>query len=175
MIAQVVGVDDVISVTPTLDTSAYASGDRLGSIHTITGAFRRMNRSYDNNPAIAKDAPNQCAKVILQNIVIIDQALQSQPIDILFFDELPVVASVDNAAIDIADAEMIAKCIGSVSIDNPYIALAANSIVTESNIGLLLKQKSTAADGNLYAVCIIRGIATYAASSLVFRYGFLQD
>ena len=86
MIAQVVGVDDVITVTPDLDTSAYASGDRLGSIHTITGAFRRMNRSYDNNPAIAKDAPNQCGKVILQNIVIIDQALQSQPMDILFFD-----------------------------------------------------------------------------------------
>ncbi|NDC96075.1 hypothetical protein EB077_12275 [bacterium] len=88
---------------------------------------------------------------------------------------LPTVASADNSPIDISDAEMIAKCIGSITIDAPYIALAANSVVTESNLGLLLKQKSTAADGNLYAVCIIRGIATYAASSLVFRYGFLQD
>jgi len=175
MIAQVVGVDDVISVTPSLDTNAYVSGDRLGSIHTITGAFRRMNRSYDNNPAIAKDAPNQCAKVILQSLSIIDQAKQSQPIDVLFFDALPVVASADNVAIDISDAEMADKCVGVLSVDNAYCALAANSVVTETNIGLLLKQKSTAADGNLYAVCVIRGGATFGASSLVFKYGFLQD
>lgn len=175
MIAQVIGIDDVISVTPDLDTSAYASGDRLGSIQTIPGVFRRIGRAFDHNAILSKDAPNQCGKVILQSIYIIDQALQSQPIDILFFDELPTVASADNAPIDVSDAEMIAKSIGSISITEPYIALAANSNVTKPNIGLLLKQKSTAADGNLYAVCVIRGNGTYQASSLVFRYGFLQD
>lgn len=175
MINEVIGLDDVIDVVPTLDTNAYATGDRLGSIHTITNAFRKLHRSMDPITATASDFQGQAGKVILHSITIIDQAKQSQPIDILFFSSSPTVASADNAAIDISDAEMDAKCIGVVSFDSTYVALAANSCAAKTNLGLVLKQSTSAANNNLYAVCVIRGSATYAASSLRFKYGFLQD
>lgn len=175
MIAQVIGIDDVITVTPTLDTNAYASGDRLGSIHTITNAFRNLNRDFD--PVTATDSANQkkSGKCVLQSITVIDQAKQSQPFTIMFFSSSPTVASADNAAIDISDAEMIAKCIGVVSFDATYLALAGNSVATKTNIGLILKQSTSAANQHLYAVVVIGGAATYAASSLQFQYGFYQD
>lgn len=177
MIASVIGIDDTISVTPTLDTSAYTSGDRLGSIQTITSAFRKTYRPFDQ-PQQTLDSTSIIqvgGKVILSEVTIVDQAKQSAAIDILFFDALPTVASADNAPIDISDAEMIAKCVGAVSINASYIALAANSVVSQANLNIQMKQKSTAANYNLYAVCIVRATATYAADSLVFRYKFFQD
>lgn len=177
MIPTVIGLDDVIAVTPTLDTSAYASGDRLGSIQTITGAFRQMYRPFDQpNQALNSTSITQVGgKVILQSITIIDQAKQSQPIDILFFSELPTVASADGSPIDISDSELTAKCVGVVSVDASYVALSANSLVSQRNLGFILKQSATATNQNLYAVCVIRGSATYAADSLKFLYGFMQD
>lgn len=175
MIAEVIGIDDVISVVPTLDTNAYASGDRLGSIHTITGAFRKIRRSYDAASPVETGYQPYHGKVYLHSVVIIDSAKQSQPIDILFFNALPTVASADNAAIDISDAEMEAKYIGGISVDEDYISLAANSAVTKRNIGLLVKQSTSAVDNNIYAVPVIRGAGTYAASSLKFLYAFMQD
>lgn len=175
MIAQIIKLKDTISVTPVLDTNAYATGDRLGSIQTLSGVFRRINRSFDSNSALAKDAPTQCGKVELKSITLIDVDLQSADIDLLFFDALPTVASADNAAISIADAELVEKCIGAYSLNGTYVALAANAVLTESNCGLILKQKSTAADGNLYVVAIIRDSATYTASGLTFRYSFEQS
>lgn len=175
MIVSTIGIDDVIAVTPTLDTNAYISGDRLGSIQTITGAFRQVYRPFDQpNQAVNGQLPVG-GKIILQSITIIDSAKQSQPIDIMFFNELPTVASADNAPIDISDAQLSGKCIGVVSVDNSYVALAGNSLVTEPAIGLLLKQSPSATNQNIYAVCVIRGGATYAADSLKFLYGFLQD
>lgn len=176
MIAEVIGIDDVIDVVPTLDTNAYASGDRLGSIQTISSAFRKIQRTtLDPITPTSSDFQGQAGKVVLQSIVVIDQAKQSQPIDILFFSSSPTVASADNAAIDISDAEMDAKCIGVVSFDATYVALAANSIAAKTNLGLVLKQSTSAANNHIYAVCVIRGAATFAASSLRFKYGFLQD
>lgn len=176
MIAEVIGIDDVVDVVPTLDTSAYASGDRLGSIHTISNAFRKIARTtLDPITPTNSIFQGQAGKVVLQSITIIDQAKQSQPIDIMFFTSSPTVASADNAAIDISDSEMDAKCIGVVSFDASYVALAANSVASKTNLGLLLKQSASATDNNLYAVCVIRGAATFAASSLRFKYGFLQD
>lgn len=176
MIAEIIGIDDVIDVVPTLDTSAYASGDRLGTVHTISNGFRKIYRTtLDPVTPTSSIQQLQSGKVILQSITIIDQAKQSQPIDIMFFSSSPTVASADNAAIDISDAEMDAKCIGVVSFDASYVALAANSVASKTNIGLLLKQSASSTDNHIYAVCVIRGAATYAASSLRFKYGFLQD
>lgn len=149
--------ENVVSVTPTLDTNAYATGDRLGSIHTIAAVVR-------------PDVSSGLGVATLKQIVIIDQAAQSADMDILFFNALPTVASADNAAIDISDAEMIAKFIGSVSVGAAYVALAANSVHTAIiDPGL----KVYAASGTtIYALPVIRDSATYAANSLVFRYSF---
>jgi hypothetical protein len=175
MIATVIGIDDVIAVTPTLDTNVYASGDQLGGIQTITDAYRTVYRPFDQPSQPLTGQTQLGGKAILQSITIIDGAKQSQPIDIMFFSSSPTLTSSDNAAIDISDAEMAAKCIGVVSVDTAYVDLSNNSLVTYVNAGLVLKQDASATDHNIYAVCIIRGAATYAADSLKFLYGFMQD
>lgn len=158
---EVVGLSNVITVVPTLDTSAYAAGDRLGTIHSISDAFRATSRSFSG------------ARSILQSIVIVDLASQNANFDILFFDQLPTVASADNTALNIADAEM-AKCIGAVSCAESYITTTANSVMTVRNIGLMLQRFDNLVN-NLWAVVKIQSTATYAASSLTFKYSFLQD
>lgn len=152
----------IVTVTPTLDTNAYASGDRLGTLQTLTGALRQVKAANTNNTAL------------LQSITIIDKAVQSIEMDILFFNASPTIASADNAAFDITDAEL-GKCIGWVNVaatDYKTVKSGGNSVACVKNVGLVL----TATSGtDIYAIPIIRGAPTYAASDLVFQYGILQD
>lgn len=150
----------VISFTPTLDTNAYATGDRMGSITEVTDFWRNVGGVN-----------------ILKSIAILDTAKQKVAFDIFFFNSQPTVASADNAAIDISDAEM-AKCIGHVSIaTTDYCTdLAANSFATKSDINLVLKgaAPTTGAVKHLYAVLVSRGAPTYTASALTIQLGVEQ-
>jgi hypothetical protein len=147
----------VVEVTPTLDTNAYASGDRLGTLMTLTGVVR-----------------HQGFEAVLLDVVVLDKAKQSQALDIYFFREAPTIASADNAAIDISDTEM-EKCIGRVSIaTTDYSALAGNSEASPAPYNRLLGAVEGKTD--IYALAVCRsGTPTYAASSLVFKFKFLQD
>jgi hypothetical protein len=148
----------IVEVTPTLDTNAYASGDRLGSVMTISGAVRRTG-----------------LEAFLCDVVVVDKAKQSQSIDILFFKSSPTVASSDNAAIDISDAEMGDKFIGRVSVlTTDYTALANNSEASPAPYNRLLSADEGKTD--IYALAVCRsGTPTYAANSLVFKFKFIQD
>ncbi len=158
----------LIVVTPVLDTNAYADGDRLGAIQEL-----------------ARAVPGDGYLATLASLCIVDAAIQSQAMDLLFFNSLPTVASADNAAISITDAEMQAKCIGSVHIattDYTIVLAGGNSVVSLKNIGLLLRtQKLSSVGGaqnlptSIYVVPVIRGAATYAAGSLTFSYGIYED
>lgn len=141
-----------ISVTPTLDTSIYASGDRLGSVMTIQDPSFKPGLTY-----------------MLDEVVIVDGSKQSVAIDIMIFSDLPTVASADNAAIDISAAEM-AKFQSSVSLLNTsYKALASVSYVTGSNLGIAVKSAGRA----LYALMVVRsGTPTYTASALTLTFKF---
>jgi hypothetical protein len=135
-----------VSVTPTVDTSAYASGDRLGSLMTLTA----VNPNGDTAPAL------------LSSIVILDMAAQRAAMDILFFHTSPTIASADNAAIDISDANA-AYLVGHVSVvAGDYTNLTANAVATVKNLNLHLKVNSS---GTLYALIVSRGSPTYAAAS----------
>ena len=149
----------IIEVTPTVDTSAYASGDHLGTVHTLAGA-----------------APGQGLYTVLQSLTIIDKAQQKSALDVFLFDASPTVASSDNAAANITDAEMIDKCIGHIVVaaaDYRDIG-SANSVAHLKNLGMHLKPDPTAtAPLNLYAFVVSRGSPTYAAAGdLVFKYAF---
>lgn len=159
---EIVGLSNLIKVTPTLDTAAYASGDRLGSIQTLSGSFRPATRSFSGS------------RVILQSVTVVDLAAQSAQIDLFFFNALPVVASADNTALNIADAEM-AKCVGVVRLDGTYLTTTANSVQSKTGIGLVMDQGTNAQLFELYVVAKINAAATYAATSLQFQYGLLQD
>lgn len=140
----------VVEVNPTLDTSAYASGDRVGSLMTITGVG---------------ESGSGC---VLDKVVIVDQAKQSSALKILLFNAAPTIASADNAAIDITDAEMIAKCIGVIDVPSAsYVALANNSVV---DVAYARSVKAPAM--TMYALLVSAGSPTYAASSLRLKFHF---
>ena len=138
-------------VTPVVDTNIYASGDRLGSILTLTDFFQKYNRSAE-----------------ITGLSLLDKAKQKSVLQVLFFDELPTVASADNATLDITDAEMADKCLGYLPVAAAdYKDLSASSIATVLPASPLLV---TAKTTSLYAIILSGGTPTYtSASDLVLR------
>jgi hypothetical protein len=145
-----------LEATPTLDTNAYAANDRVGSVMTFT-------------PAIGITSP----QFTIQSIALIDEAKQSLELDLLLFAASPTIASADNAAIDITDAQMKANFVGSVTIyASDYKALANSSCATVRNVGLTLKPD---ASNSFYGVLVTRGAPTYAATSLTLLVTVIAD
>jgi hypothetical protein len=147
----------VFTATPTLDTSAYIAGDRLGSIVEIENFFQHY-----------------AGKARLISVVALDQAKQKAAFDIYFFNASPTVASADNAPLDITDAEMTAKCIGRVSVATGDYGtdLAANSEATKYGLDLMLQ--AGADSKSLFILLRSAGTPTYAATSLTLKLGVLQ-
>lgn len=152
-------------VTPVLDTNIYASGDRLGAIMEIKNAI-----------------PRQGLNSKLLSLAVLDKAALGIAIDLLFFHSLPAVASADNAAISITDAEMT-KCIGAVTIatgDYKVILISGNHLATVRALELVLSNlepdTSVNAKTSVWCVAVTRGgTPTYAADSLQFTFGVEHD
>lgn len=145
-----------ISVTPTIDTNAYTANDQVGDLQTLTNALRTGATSC-----------------MLEAITILDKAAQSAALQIFFFNASPTIASSNNAAISITDAEMV-KFIGSVTIPAAnYVTTASNSAATLTNIQLpLIPTTGT----SLFALAKTTGTPTYGAvSDLIFTYVIRQD
>ena len=151
--------------TQAISTSeaAYADFDQIGTAFEIPEV------------AIHKGQP-----VVLESLTVIDKVSQSAALVIFFFSKLPTVASSDNAALSITDAEMEAKCIGKVDIaTTDYKAIAASSVATKSNIQLHLKPgdtKSGEVTGqSLYAIVMSNGTPDYTlGTDLILKMGFKQ-
>lgn len=111
---------------------------------------------------------------ILRQISVVDKAKQSVAITVLLFDALPTVASSNNAAIDITDAEMADKALASVSVAaGDYVALANSSLATKATTTPV---KAAAESSTLYAVALTTGTPTYGSTSdLVFRLHFTWE
>lgn len=146
----------LIEVTPVISTGAYTSGDQLGDIQTLTGV------NFDAAGGMG----------CLEGVTVVDKAQQKIACDLFFFDESPTVASVDNGAIAISDAEMADKCLGHLAIvagDYKDIA-STSSIASLRYLGMALKPFK---DGKIYVVAVTRGTPTYGSTSdLVFKYHF---
>ena len=148
--------DVVVTVTPTLDTNAYANGDLLFDSTEVASAVRENGDT-----------------AILESITIIDKADQAVAFTILIAN-----ASTDfgtlNAAPDPDDTEA-ATVIGWVPVGiGDYVDLGGASVACIRNIGLL-----TQAGGSTTSFYIAgvngTGTPTYAASDLVFYLGFLRS
>lgn len=151
------GKSALIVLTPTLDASAYAAGDLMGGVLTLANA---MDSSGDTGAVLS--------------VAVYDKAAQGAAFDILFFNVAPTLVSADNAALNIADADMAAGFIGRVSIAaSDYATTAAGKDATVAGLGLLVK--SAPGKDDLYAVLQCQGAPTYAASSLVIKVGIGQD
>lgn len=165
---QVGGFSTEISVTPTISTSAYTANDQLGGIQTL---------AVLNQQSLPTDAACQDKTVsYLMGLKIIDKAKQDAPLTIYFFNSLPTVASSDNAALSIVDAQS-AKCIGFVKVTAAnYSGPAEWSIADVPFADVMKSLKSDTDDGPLYAVVQTTGTPTYASTTdLTFKYYFSQD
>jgi len=147
--------DAAFSVTPTISTSAYAAGDCIGGIQTLTGAARATGLA-----------------VIVQSIFVLDKTqAQRAAIDLMFFvgASAPTAAG-DNSAAAFSDADM-ANCRGIVPIgpyNTAFPGTPLNSFSTLAPLGLKI---STSGSADLYVQAIVRGTPTYVSTSdLVFMY-----
>lgn len=152
----------IVKVTPTLDTNIFASGDQVGP-----GTTKLDNVCQERGQF-----------VVLDSLIVTDASKSSAAIDLLFWDRLPTIVSVENAAFDVADADVALGLVGILKIAAAdYAAFNANSAVSKTAIGLVMRPDLTlsGADGrDLWMSIVSRGTPTYAATSLKFTLTFLQ-
>ena len=145
------------AVTLTNTLPAYSSGDQIGSLQEIEFFPREL------------DLAELCS------VTVVDKAKQKAAIDLLFFNENITVASTDNAAADVTDAQMAANCLGKISVAGAdYVDLANSSVATVGNLKTILKNSSAykAKQKKLYMLVVSRGTPTYTSTSdLTIRLG----
>lgn len=142
---------------PVCDTNIYASGDLIGGLLTFANAARVAAGSGT-----------------IQGVVIGDLAKQDSAIDIVFFNANPDGTTfTDQAALDIADAD-IPKIIGVMKVlASDYSDFNDNSVATKAPFGLPFK---LASGTSIYACLVCRGTPTYAsASDLTPKVKIYQD
>ena len=146
-----------ISVTPTIDTGIYATGDCIGGLMEFTNAARVSGGSG-----------------IVQSILVLDKTqAQRAAIDLLFFDRTVTVAG-NNVVVAMSDGDL-AYFLGLVSI-GPYNTVwpgtPLNSASTLMNVGLPFVLSGT----SIFVQAVVRATPTYiGVSDLVFTLGILQD
>ena len=152
----------VISVAPTVSTSAYSTGNLIGPKQTLTGAG-----ACDTTVG----QTGLCGGII-NSVTITDLEKQSADFDIIIFSSNPSATTfTDRAAFDIDDADLPkVACVISVTTD---VLFNDNAVAVNQNAGCVFSAPATS--GTLYAAVVIRSTATYSASGLTFRYGILQD
>lgn len=151
-----------VSVAPTVDTNAYASGDLVGPKQTLTGAGTC-------DPTLGK--LGLCAGII-HSVTITDLENQAADFDLVIFSSDPTGTTfTDNAAFDIADADLPkVVCVIQVTTN---VAFNDNAVIIANGTNCVFDAPATR--GTLYAAPVIRSAGTFSASGLTFRYNILQD
>lgn len=152
-----VGASDiVVTVTPTLDTNAYGSGDLLFDSTEVANAVR---------------VNGTCA--VLQSVTIIDKADQGVAFTLLIADTNTDWGTL-NSAPDADDTEA-ATVIGWVPVaTSDYIDIGGAKLACVRNVGLTLK--AGAATTSLYVAGVNgAGTPTYSNGDLVVKLGFLRS
>lgn len=111
--AQLYPTTKCVSVTPTIDTAIYATGDVMGSVYELEGALNANTRSG-----------------YVMSVILADKAAQSVSLEVIIWDEEPASSvGSDNAAFDPTDSDL-AKIAGRVVFDgsNDRSAFSDNSL-----------------------------------------------
>ncbi len=145
----------VISITPTISTSAYATGDVVGGKLTLEGVL--MSRA------------------LLTHLAVFDDDGEGVQLDFFLFNADLEGTYTDNAAFAI-NASDKAKWIGQIVIETgDYLSAGADKTGLKTPINLPLER---GANGNedLFAVCVIRSSTTFTATTdLRFDFGYILD
>jgi hypothetical protein len=145
---------DIVTVTPTLDTSIYASGDILFTTTAVSNAVRA-------NDGLA----------MLNSLVVVDKDDQKPEFALKFWSS-NVTYGTFNAAPSISDADA-ANCLGRINIvAADYDDDGGVSTAFKDNIGKLLKAAS--GTRTIYITGkLTAGTPTHTASGLVIRLGLV--
>lgn len=144
-----------VTVTPTLDTSAYANGDTLFATTAISGAVR------------IADAPGT-----LVSVAAIDKDDVGESIDLHFFSS-NVTFGTANAVPSISDADA-ANYLGTVTINSAdWYDLGGNRVATKTGSSCGFVVTPASGTTTVYvAATVTSGAGTHTASGLVLKFGF---
>lgn len=148
---------NVITITPTISTTIYASGDAVGGIQDLANAVRVSN-----------------GKAILQSLIVVDKANQKKALTLLFFDSNPAAATViDNAAFVFSTD--ISKLVGKVNVVTSDYESVNGIALANLGASVLSKIMKSSGGSDLYVVVITTDTPTYLTTAdLTFKYGFGQ-
>lgn len=145
--------------TATTDTAAYANGDVMGALQVLTGVL-----------------PASSGAINLKTLTLVDQGKQDRAVDILFFSKAVTVASADNAAIDVADAQMIDGFVGRVVVAAAdYVDVAGSGGATKA-LDMVLSGE-TVGSVNLWYLLVCKDVAGcdyVGTTDLVFRLNYFE-
>lgn len=154
MATDVLSHTNIVRVTPTITTSAYAAGDSIGGAIELPNACRLGKQSG-----------------VVQSINVIDKDSEEATLDLHFFSAAPTAT--DNAEFDPTDAQLADSYLGSVNVAS-YNAFADNSAASVQNVGIPFELAQDVA--SLYVVITTTGTPTYtAATDISLAIGILQD
>lgn len=153
--ALVTGAFAALSITLSLDTSIYASGDVLADTQAIAGAVRTDGGS-----------------AILRSLSLVDKDDNAAAgIDLVFLGS-NVSLGTENAAPSISDANAD-SVLGIVSVaSGDFIDLGGVKVATVKSIGL---QLTPASGTTVYVAAITRGTPTQTASGIVLNLQVEQE
>ena len=134
-----------ITQTPTITAGAYAAGDAVGGLLTFADAVRTNGGGG-----------------IVSKVVIIDDAAQLAPLDLVLFNQT-FTATADNAAFDPTDADL-QHCIGYIDIAATDYANFNDNAVAAKSTGLRMPYPIILSGTSLFGQLVVRGAPTYAAT-----------
>lgn len=149
-----IGTEDVLDLTPVLDTSIYADGDVLFVATEIANFFTELG-----------------GKRALHSIIVSDGDDQNVAFDLVFSNASITLGTI-NAAVSISDADA-AKIIGVVSFaTTDAVDLINSRLFHKESIGLVLE--SAGVTTSVWVAGISRGgTPTYTASGFKIKIGVL--
>jgi len=145
-----VSLDTVHSVTLSLDTNAYASGDVLAAPQEVTGFF----------------SPYGSGVVIVKSILTTDLDDQGQNLDLLFFNAAASIGA-ENAAFAPDDTNA-AYLIGAFPVTG-WVDAVNSQYSMDTGIDLMMQRGST---NSVWVAAVCReGTPTYTASGITLKIG----
>jgi hypothetical protein len=131
---------------PAVQAAAYASGNTIGGLFTLTNAMR-LN----------------AGSALLQHVAVTFKSLQTAAIEMLVFNANPATSTfTDKAAVSITDADL-PKLVACVAFDK-VTAVAATRTLYEAK-ALAQAIKVDAASRDLYAVLVARAAITFGTTT----------
>jgi len=156
-----------VTVTPVVDTNAYASGDVIGGVMTFENALRSYTRA---------------GKVVAATLFDKTASSGLAACNLWLFNANPSASTTtDNAAFNLADAD-VTKLAGIIPFTSDHVYDGGTGNQVLYNAGLYVPVTGQAPtntntdDTDIYGVLVAGGAVTFAAASdLIARLAIEQD